>query len=134
MPKIAETQPRKVQASLCVVRPKCGKTISPAEVRRIDLERIECPGCGERFVPHPQAELAYLKGSGTFGNLTSSAVEFRPKFPSLRSRVKNHSESVPVCQGYQDKETHETHAPSCNHSVLVVLRSFFFCRSHRSTN
>jgi predicted RNA-binding Zn-ribbon protein involved in translation (DUF1610 family) len=39
----------KVQASLDAVCPKCGKAISPAEVRRVDFERIECPLCGERF-------------------------------------------------------------------------------------
>jgi hypothetical protein len=36
----------KVQASLDAVSPKCGKAISPAEVRRVDFERIECPACG----------------------------------------------------------------------------------------
>jgi DNA-directed RNA polymerase subunit RPC12/RpoP len=42
----------KVQASLDAVCPKCGKKISPAEVRRIDFEkRMECPACGERFAP-----------------------------------------------------------------------------------
>jgi predicted RNA-binding Zn-ribbon protein involved in translation (DUF1610 family) len=41
----------KVLASLDTICPKCGKTITPAEVRRIDFERIECPACGERFTP-----------------------------------------------------------------------------------
>jgi hypothetical protein len=41
----------KVFASLDAERPKCGKKISPAEVRRIDFERMECPACGERFAP-----------------------------------------------------------------------------------
>jgi ribosomal protein L37AE/L43A len=40
----------KVQASLDKLCPKCGKLISPAEVRRIDFERIECPACREQFV------------------------------------------------------------------------------------
>jgi predicted RNA-binding Zn-ribbon protein involved in translation (DUF1610 family) len=40
----------KVQASLDAVCPKCGKAISPAEVRRVDFEHIECPACAERFV------------------------------------------------------------------------------------
>ncbi len=43
----------KVQASLDVVCPKCGKAISPAEIRRVDFERIECPACGERFALCP---------------------------------------------------------------------------------
>jgi predicted RNA-binding Zn-ribbon protein involved in translation (DUF1610 family) len=41
----------KVKASLDAVCPKCGKAISPAEVRRVDFERMECPACGERFAP-----------------------------------------------------------------------------------
>jgi hypothetical protein len=49
--KFAENQPQKVQASLDTICPKCGKAISPAEVRRVDFERIECPECGERFAP-----------------------------------------------------------------------------------
>ena len=56
--KIVGTMPRprkinleKVRASLDKVCPKCGALISPAEVRRIDFERIECPVCGEQFAP-----------------------------------------------------------------------------------
>ena len=41
----------KVQASLDVICPKCGKVITPAEVRRIDFAKMECPACGARFVP-----------------------------------------------------------------------------------
>jgi ribosomal protein L37AE/L43A len=41
----------KVQASLDAVCPKCGKKISPAEVRRVDFQNIICPVCGERFTP-----------------------------------------------------------------------------------
>ena len=37
--------------SIDAVCPKCGKAISPAEVQRIDFERIECSACGERFAP-----------------------------------------------------------------------------------
>ena len=39
----------KVQASLDVICPKCGKVITPAEMQRIDFERMKCPACGERF-------------------------------------------------------------------------------------
>ncbi len=49
----------KVQASLDAVCTKCGKVIPPAEVRRIDFERIECPVCGERFVPVPRANRGF---------------------------------------------------------------------------
>jgi ribosomal protein L37AE/L43A len=41
----------KVQASLDAVCPKCEKKISPAEMKRIDFERMKCPACGERFAP-----------------------------------------------------------------------------------
>jgi predicted RNA-binding Zn-ribbon protein involved in translation (DUF1610 family) len=41
----------KVQASLDRACPKCGKVITPADVKRIDFERMECPACGERFAP-----------------------------------------------------------------------------------
>jgi ribosomal protein S27AE len=30
--------------------PKCGHAIAPAELRRVDFERVECPKCGERFI------------------------------------------------------------------------------------
>ena len=36
----------KMQASLDAECPKCGKAISPAEVKRIDFERMKCPACG----------------------------------------------------------------------------------------
>jgi hypothetical protein len=39
----------RVRASLDAVCPKCGALIPPAEVRRIDFERIECPLCGEKI-------------------------------------------------------------------------------------
>jgi predicted RNA-binding Zn-ribbon protein involved in translation (DUF1610 family) len=41
----------KVLASLDTICAKCGKAISPAEVKRIDFELMECPACGERFTP-----------------------------------------------------------------------------------
>jgi hypothetical protein len=44
----------KVQASLDVVCPKCAGLITPAQIRRIDFDRIECPVCGERFAPVPR--------------------------------------------------------------------------------
>lgn len=34
-----------------VACPRCKRLVSPAEVRPIDFERIQCPRCGERFVP-----------------------------------------------------------------------------------
>jgi ribosomal protein S27AE len=51
MPRSRKINLEKVRASLDAVCPKCGKLVPPAEVRRIDFERNECPVCGERFVP-----------------------------------------------------------------------------------
>jgi ribosomal protein S27AE len=44
----------KVLASLDTICPKCGKVITPAEVKRIDFERMECPACGEQFTQGAQ--------------------------------------------------------------------------------
>jgi ribosomal protein S27AE len=39
----------KVLASLDKTCPKCGFTITPDLVKRVDFERIECPECGRSF-------------------------------------------------------------------------------------
>jgi hypothetical protein len=54
MPRARRINLEKVLASLDAVCPKCGKVITPAEVKRIDFECIECPVCGERFEPGPK--------------------------------------------------------------------------------
>jgi len=51
MPRLRKIDLEKVQASLNAVCLKCRKSISPAELHRVDFERIECPACGERFAP-----------------------------------------------------------------------------------
>lgn len=38
-----------VLASLNKTCPKCGRQITPAEIKRVSWEEIECPECGERF-------------------------------------------------------------------------------------
>jgi len=46
-----------VLASLNTVCPKCGYSITPDRIRRIDSQRVQCPECGERFIPlakHPR--------------------------------------------------------------------------------
>jgi ribosomal protein S27AE len=69
----------KVRASLDSVCPKCGRVIPPAEVRRVDFERIECPACGARFVPCldcPRAKRSHVAPSDVearaFGMLVAS--------------------------------------------------------------
>jgi predicted RNA-binding Zn-ribbon protein involved in translation (DUF1610 family) len=39
----------KVMASLDTICPKCGKVIKPAEMQRVDFEKMKCPACGELF-------------------------------------------------------------------------------------
>jgi Flp pilus assembly pilin Flp/ribosomal protein S27AE len=50
MPSSRKINLEKVLAALDTVCPKCGKVISPAEVRSIDFEHVECPACGEQFI------------------------------------------------------------------------------------
>ena len=49
MPTNKKIDFEKVWASLDTTCPKCGRTITPAEVRRVDFERQKCPPCGEVF-------------------------------------------------------------------------------------
>jgi ribosomal protein L37AE/L43A len=49
MPKSRKINLETVQASLDTTCPKCEKVIPPAEMQRIDFERLKCPGCGELF-------------------------------------------------------------------------------------
>jgi ssDNA-binding Zn-finger/Zn-ribbon topoisomerase 1 len=37
----------KVKASLNTVCPKCGFSIAPDKIRRIDFQQVHCPECGE---------------------------------------------------------------------------------------
>jgi ribosomal protein S27AE len=41
----------KVMAALNTLCPKCGYSIPPEKIRRIDFSLVECPSCGERFTP-----------------------------------------------------------------------------------
>jgi predicted RNA-binding Zn-ribbon protein involved in translation (DUF1610 family) len=40
-----------VRASLNTVCTECGYSVSPAEILRIDSERMKCPKCGAVFTP-----------------------------------------------------------------------------------
>jgi predicted RNA-binding Zn-ribbon protein involved in translation (DUF1610 family) len=51
MARSREIDLAKIQASLDKTCRKCGATITPDLVRRVDFERMECPKCGERFKP-----------------------------------------------------------------------------------
>ena len=39
----------KVKASLDRTCPKCGFTITPDQVKRLNFDLIECPKCGEKL-------------------------------------------------------------------------------------
>jgi ribosomal protein S27AE len=51
MPRSRKINREKVLASLDKTCPKCGFTITPDLVKRVDFEQIECPKCGEKFQP-----------------------------------------------------------------------------------
>jgi ribosomal protein S27AE len=41
----------KVKASLNTLCPKCGYSIPPEKLYRVDSDHVKCPECGERFIP-----------------------------------------------------------------------------------
>jgi uncharacterized protein (UPF0212 family) len=51
MPRLRKINREKVQVSLDTTCPKCGFSISPAQIRRVDVEQVVCPECGEKFQP-----------------------------------------------------------------------------------
>jgi ribosomal protein S27AE len=51
VPRSRKINLEKVRAPLNTTCPKCGVTIMPDQVKRVDFERIECPKCGEKFQP-----------------------------------------------------------------------------------
>jgi transposase len=66
VPRLRKINLAKVQASLNKTCPKCGFTITPNQVKRVDFDRIECPKCGEKI----QAD-----GSGMRNGLASALQE-----------------------------------------------------------
>jgi predicted RNA-binding Zn-ribbon protein involved in translation (DUF1610 family) len=48
---ITKNRPGKSQGVAEYDLPKCGFTITPDLVKRVDFERMECPKCGEKFRP-----------------------------------------------------------------------------------
>jgi ribosomal protein S27AE len=66
MPRSRKINLEQVRASLDKTCPKCGFTITPDLVKRVDFERMECPNCGERLSPSVQAGTA----DGNFARLS----------------------------------------------------------------
>jgi ribosomal protein S27AE len=40
---------QKVLAAMDTTCPECGCSITPAEIQRVDFERMRCPKCGQVF-------------------------------------------------------------------------------------
>jgi predicted RNA-binding Zn-ribbon protein involved in translation (DUF1610 family) len=51
MPSKQKIDRDKVNAALNTRCTNCGYSIPPAQIARVDFEHVECPKCGERFVP-----------------------------------------------------------------------------------
>ncbi len=51
MPQKQKINFEKVNASLNTLCHKCGCSITPDKIRRIDFEQVMCPECGEQFIP-----------------------------------------------------------------------------------
>ena len=51
MPKKRKINLERVRASLNTLCAKCGYSMPPQEIRRVTFYEVECPKCGERFVP-----------------------------------------------------------------------------------
>jgi hypothetical protein len=52
MPRSRKINLEKVRTSLDKTCPKCGFTITPDLVKRVDLEQLECPKYGEKVRPN----------------------------------------------------------------------------------
>lgn len=51
MPSKPKINLEKVRAALNTVCSNCACAITPAEICRIDSEKIKCPRCGAKFAP-----------------------------------------------------------------------------------
>jgi predicted RNA-binding Zn-ribbon protein involved in translation (DUF1610 family) len=51
MPSKQKINLEKVRASLNTLCPKCGYSIPPEKLYRVDSDHVQCPECGERFIP-----------------------------------------------------------------------------------
>jgi predicted RNA-binding Zn-ribbon protein involved in translation (DUF1610 family) len=56
MPRKQKINLEKVLAAQNTVCTKCGYSIRPDKIRRVDFERMECPECGERFTPEKHGQ------------------------------------------------------------------------------
>ena len=54
MPRRRKLDAEIIRISLATVCPVCSARIEPEEYKRVDGEHLECPWCGEKFVPGPE--------------------------------------------------------------------------------
>jgi len=51
MPKKQKIDLAKVLAALGTLCPHCGYSIPPQQRKLVDFDHVQCPECGDRFVP-----------------------------------------------------------------------------------
>jgi ribosomal protein S27AE len=56
MPRKQKISCEKVLAALNTICPECGYSIPPAEIRRVDFDKMKCPKCGEIFTTTPKRD------------------------------------------------------------------------------
>jgi len=54
MPPRRKLDLEKIRAALIMQCPLCGESIPPDKQKRVDMEHMECPSFGKRFVPQGQ--------------------------------------------------------------------------------
>ncbi len=83
MPSKQKINLEKVKASLNTLCPKCGYSIPPENLSRVDFNEVQCPECGERFIPRVKDVRQ------TSSRLRESAVNFLHAFLGPLNAVRN---------------------------------------------
>jgi hypothetical protein len=98
-----------VNAALNTSYPKCGGSIPPAQIVRVDFERVECPKCHTRFIPDcrsPTQQKLACRVAGTPRN--------------NRSRSNSNGKGVPnaileaICTPLRILDFPDFHSPNAN--------------------
>lgn len=117
MPSSRKINLEKVQVSLDKVCPKCGALTSPAEVRRIDFERIECP-CAENSFAQDKSRLGLAKTAKSFishhRNILHSEAE--------KERERYVSFPHPFSVIHQPIRVQNTMASTSTHSIVSIIK------------
>lgn len=51
MPSRRKLNPEKIVSRLMTTCPHCKAKNPPEEIMHVDMEHLECPKCGKRFIP-----------------------------------------------------------------------------------